>query len=418
MAGFEGSVAPASSKLGIVLDYLPCEACLAQPVAQQDLLCSVCRRLDRQIGVRVAVRTTFLLDRPSVAQAEPVIIPPPPAIDVPRVDVRFVPAGERAPKFAAQGAPIEVLLEPYAEPIEEAAPLPRDDIPPPPPPVEQEPVFDVDDIVAYEPTSDLFDFTPADPAARAVAPPPEPVREPEAPPVFLDESTPVAGAEMAQDDFVFRPPPPVEEKEPPTREAEPIEDWMPTDEVRVESDDAPDASDPWSRPPEDEPVLQEAPQGPAPEPEPMAEPQDAPLAMELVDEEEVLTTEVIEDEPAPAPEPGETDLWRLRGFEREADERFAAAGIRAISHLAGHDPGELSERTGVSPQRVTAWIHVADLTQDVGVPLDAALALVAAGVAGPRGLREADPDDIVERVRAFGGGEVAVKDVKRWKRRA
>lgn len=432
--------APASSKLRTVLDYVPCEACLAQPTDEQELLCSVCRRLDRQIGVRIAVRTTVLLDRPSVSTEAPVIIPPAPAVEAPRVDVRFVPAGERAPKPPVDGAPVEVILEPYTEPVDEVAPSPAaapvpalEPVPVPAPEAVPEPTseavpeptpepereFNVDDIVDYEPVGDLFGYTPAEPSTRAAA---EPPRESAPEPIIIDELAPVAGAEVAQDDFVFRPPPPAQEEQPVAREEEPVEDWLPTDEVPVEAVEPREETSPWSRPPEEEPILdavQELAAEPEPEPQGAPEPEPAPQLpqAEVVEEEEILEMELVEDEPLPTPVAGETDLWRLRGFEREADERFAAAGIKTISHLAGHDPVELSERTGLPPTRVTAWVHVADLTQDVGVPLDAAIAIVAAGVAGPRGLRDAEPDDIVERVKAFGGGEVALSDVKRWKRR-
>ncbi|HET6403157.1 MAG TPA: hypothetical protein VFH78_00800, partial [Candidatus Thermoplasmatota archaeon] len=71
------SLPDAGTKLRLVLDYLPCEACLAQPVDDQELLCSICARLDRQVAVRVGTRTTILLEKPSPPPA-PVVIPPAP----------------------------------------------------------------------------------------------------------------------------------------------------------------------------------------------------------------------------------------------------------------------------------------------------------------------------------------------------
>lgn len=350
----------ASVKLRTVLDYLPCEACLAQPVRDQDVLCSICRRLDRQVGVRVSVRRTVLVERPS--EPEPVVIPPPaPAAPAAQpLDVVLAGPGEALPEPRPGVA--QVVLEPLA---------------PPAPPEEPEPSFD--DLVAWEPPGDAFEYLPPAPAAAAFrAPEPEPV---------------------PREEFVFAPPPPEPEPEP-AREPEAVEDWMPTEEAAVQQEEAL-----WAPPPQEEP------------PE--------PVAAEAEPVEEILQTEVVEDEPVemevlpddePAPR-GDSDLWRLRGFDAAAESALAGAGVTAVSHLAGHDPGELAQRTGLDAARLARWVQVADLNQDAGVPLDSAIALVTAGVAGPRGLREMDAETVVERTRAFGGADVSPAEVKRWKRR-
>jgi hypothetical protein len=378
---------PASAKLRTVLDYVPCEACLAQPTEDQDVLCSVCRRLDRQIAARVLVRTTVVLDRPAAEPAAPVVIAPaPPA---PEPAIATAPAPPPTPptvavRFSAAGAPLpeprpDVAVEVVVSPLEAA---------PPPSPAPAEPEFE--DLVDYEAPSDLYDFVaPAEARPAPVAASPPPPAEP-----------------APADDFVFRPPEREEEAAPePAMADEPAEHWMPEDEVVVQPEEAKSTTSPWAPPEEPEPEAE--PVVPA---EPAVEP-------EAVAEEEVVEMEILPDEPAAEPAGG-SDLWRLPGFDREAEERLGAAGIREVPHLAGHDAGELAERTGVPATRLAPWVHVADLTQEVGVPMDAALALVAAGIEGPRGLREMDAEAIVERVKAFAATDLPARDVKRWKRRA
>ena len=175
------------------------------------------------------------------------------------------------------------------------------------------------------------------------------------------------------------------------------------------------------------------------------EPEEEILEMEVVPdepEEEILEMEIVpDDEPEPSvplraeaearagadaeadaeaspAAPATGDLHRLRGFDAAAGEALARARITEIAHLSGHDAGELSERTGIPLARLQAWVQVADLVHEVGVPVEPASALVAAGVAGPKGLRDADADEVADRVAAFGGYRVDARDIKRWKRRA
>lgn len=386
----------AGTKLRLVLDYLPCEACLAQPVDDQELLCSICARLDREVAVRVGRKTTILLERPS-PPPEPVVIPaapapPEPAAPAPlkEVVVRFAsePAVERA-------GVTEVVVEPVAPP----APVPVV-VPPPLPAEANEAEFDVDDIATFTKARDeFFDYRPQQEPASA-PPPPEPAPAP----VVYD---------APQDDFVFRPP---ERDEPAPREPEPavVDDIIPEEEVRVEAQ--PEEQDRWAPPPD---FLAEEAEDEAVEMEPIPEPEPEPVEMEILpDEEEILETEMVPDEPAPPKPTGSGDLYRLRGFDTNAESALAKARITEISHLSGHDPGELQQRTGLPMSKLQAWVQVADLVQEVGVPVDAAVALVAAGVAGPRGLRDADPDEVADRAAAFGGHKVDARDVKRWKRRA
>lgn len=413
----------AGTKLRLVLDYVPCEACLAHPVDDQDLLCSICARLDREVAVRVSRRTTILLETPTLP-AEPIVIPPAPVATVlapaptplKEVVVRFVdePPVERA------GA-IEVVVEPLATP----APLPV--VVPTPLPAEAEiPIetdeegFSFDDVATFTKARDeFFDYK----AAPAPSPRPEPESEPE--PAFVP-----AREEIPQDDFVFRPP---QRDEEPAREPEPpiVDDIIPEEEVRVE--EPREEQERWAPPPdflseeaaieaeeeilEMDPVVETEPE-PEPAPEPEAGPE--PVEMEMVaEEEEIVETEMLPDEPEPEVRPtGTGDLYRLRGFDTTAESALAKAKITEIAHLSGHDAGELQQRTGLPTSKLQAWVQAADLVHEVGVPVDAAVALVAAGVAGPKGLRDADPDEVADRVGAFGGYKVDARDVKRWKRRA
>ena len=414
------SLPDASTKLRLVLDYLPCEACLAQPVDDQELLCSICARLDREVAVRVGTRTTILLDRPAAPPA-PIVIPPAPVATepvappapLPEVVVRFAeePALERA-------GIIEVVVEPLAPP----PPL----VPTPLPaeaevPIESDPdEFAVDDIATFTKARDEFFDYRKHPQAQAPAPSPTPQPEPEPEPAYAPMQE-----ELAQDDFVFRPP----EREEPVREPEPaiVDDIIPEEEVRVEA--PPEEERRWAPPPDL--LAEEAEEESIVEKQPVAEPEPAPEEEEILEmepvppEEDVVELEMLPDEPEPAPASapaqgpkGTGDLYRLRGFDPGAESALAKARISEIAHLSGHDAGELQQRTGLPSAKLQAWIQVADLVQEVGVPVDAAVALVAAGVAGPKGLRDADPDEIADRVAAFGGFTVSGRDVKRWKRRA
>lgn len=167
---------------------------------------------------------------------------------------------------------------------------------------------------------------------------------------------------------------------------------------------------------------EETPAAPAAPPEP-AEPAPVETTMETVLDESEGWAPPAESSSVAAVKPavpeGASDLLRLRGFDEAHRRALAAHGIEAIAHLAGHDPNELAERSGLDAATLTPWVHVADLVQDVGVPIDPALALVAAGIEGPRGLRAMEAEAIVDRVAAFGDeGAVQLRDVKRWKRRA
>lgn len=392
----------AATKLRMVLDYLPCEACLAQPVADQDLLCTVCARVDRQVAVRVGTRTSVLIERPSSPEAS-VVIPPaaptPEPVAAREVVVRMAdePSSERT-------GTIEVVLEPLA-PVAPPVLLPPVEAIPPPvvAPVRPEPEFDVSDIVDFVPAREqFFDFTGTARAAPEAEPEPEVAAVPEVAP---EPPVPPAADEPAppQDDFVFRAPPP---EEPVYAPPPPHDEVIPVEEVPLES--APEDQAQWARPPAEAPMA---------EPEPSVE-EEPILEMEVVEEDdEVVEMEIVEDEPEPAPA-GTGELYRLRGFDAHAEGALAKAGITEITHLSGHDAGELAARTQLPLARVQPWIQVADLVHEVGVPVDAAIALVAAGVPGPRGLREGDEDEIADRVSAFGGAAIRAADVRRWKRRA
>jgi predicted flap endonuclease-1-like 5' DNA nuclease len=453
----------ASTKLRLVLDYLPCEACLAQPVRDQDLLCSVCRRLHRQVAVRVATRSTVILERPDLPPpAEPVVIPPapepqpepapPPPEPIPLVEALPEPVPEPAP--APPPLPeLEVVTEPLEpEPLPAPEPVPmiaqlqeeppeepeparkrglfRRREPEPPPP---EPVFD--DVAGFEPAEDSFGVARgeaaiepddvAEVAREEFVPPPPPPPEP----VVLPEAEP----EM-ESDFVFRP---TEETPAPPPE-ELVEDEIPVEEIPV----VPESEEPSPWAPQEEIFPEEAPEPtPEPEPEPVVAtpleeevvemevlpdepPQEEILEAQLVEEDEPIAAEIVEEETIPAPPPPApaeapaSDLHRLRGFSHAHEDALHAVGIDTLASLAGHDAHEIAARAGLAPDVVAPWVQVADLVHELGVPIDSASALVAAGVAGPRGLREMTEEDILDRVEAFGGVRLSGRDVKRWKRRA
>lgn len=403
-----GESPEAGTKLRLVLDYVPCEACLLQPVKDQELLCTVCARLHRHVAVRAASTTTILVERPELAAAPPVVIEPAPA-----------------PEPAA--APV-VEPEPPAEPVAELVAQVE------PAPVEEaEPEFD-----------DVASFAPA----------PEPEFEGETTYVRPEEAPkapPPPAESFHEDDFVFRPPEPEPAPSPePVPAAAPEPDLFPDEEITI--DRAEGAPSPWA-PPEE--IFSDAPPEPEPEPEPLEtsvveeEPietslvEEEPIETTVVEEEPILETEIV-DEPEPAPLEAEvvdaepvdedvvemaivdeeppvpdasSDLWRLKGFGASHAASLKGAGIESLSHLAGHDPHELAGKTGIDDAQLTTWVAVADLVHEAGIPVDASLAIVAAGISGPRALAALDAEEVVDRVAAFGGTDLRLQDVKRWKRR-
>lgn len=453
-----GELPEAATKLRTVLDYLPCEACLSQPTKDQEVLCSICRRLDRQVAIRVATRTTVILERPS-APAAPVVIPAAPSAPEAPVEAPAPPA-EPAAEAPKAPLPVRVLfpdeersrapgIEVVVEPIEPPAEAPRrglfarrkapEPAPAEAPPAavaaaapEPEPEPEWEDIVSYRPPDDLFEVAGRPERAAEAAPPAyEPPRAtPEPAPEPAREAPPRPAEEVPQDDFVFRPP--RQEEAPPAPEEAP-EDLLPTEEIPVEEETSRWAPVEEFLPEEPAPApVEEAPRAPPVEEIPPPAPvEEEPILeteiveMEVLPEEEpIQETEIVEmevlpdEEPAAAPAPAGSDLWRLRGFDVEAEAALARVGVVAITHLSGHDANELAERASLPPERLVAWIQVADLVQEVGVPVDSAIALVAAGVPGPRGLRDMDAEDIADRVAAFGGASISTREIKRWKRRA
>ena len=501
--------ADASLKLRLVLDYVPCEVCLATPTKDQHILCSICARLDRDVGVRATRRTAVIIERPE-APPEPVFIPPAPTEE----PVDEAPAEAFAPEPAAaatptppvpQGPPpvevhlwdgkrrseregraIEVIIEPYAEhlaaPVAVPAPVAAAAAVPEPEPAAEEASFD--DSFGVEGAAER---PPRNAEAAETAAPDEPVAEEtededewddlasfEAPddgfayepPAREERPEPARAPEEPQDDFVFRPPQTQEEPEP-ARVEDDDAAWAPAEEVPVEPED--ESRSPWARPEETDFLAEEAAEAEArqqqePEPE---QPEAAPLESDDDDiiETEIVEMEVIEDEPEPepqrAPEPQaaappaeedddiieteivemeiiedepeappaaapaaataaahpDSDLYRLRGFDDTHFTALESERIVSLSHLSGHDANDLARRTGLAADHLVPWVQVADLVHEVGVPIDAAVAMVAAGVPGPRGLAEMDEQAIVDRVQAFGGASVSTRDVKRWKRR-
>jgi hypothetical protein len=96
---------------------------------------------------------------------------------------------------------------------------------------------------------------------------------------------------------------------------------------------------------------------------------------------------------------------------------LAEADVREVAALAGREVEDLAARSRVAPERLASWIQVADLQREAGVPLDAAVSLVEAGVAGPQGLRELAAEEIAARLQWSGGGGIPLGDIRRWKLR-
>jgi hypothetical protein len=61
---------PLDPKLRDVLDFLPCEPCLERPSPDQEILCSICHRLNRTVALKCQVSLVQPVAAPSAAEIE------------------------------------------------------------------------------------------------------------------------------------------------------------------------------------------------------------------------------------------------------------------------------------------------------------------------------------------------------------
>lgn len=385
---------PLPAKLRTVLDYLPCDACLQEPSPEQDLLCSVCHRLDRTVTAKRVERRTIIVVRPAPPAAEPVIEPPARA----PLEAEEEPQPEPPQAEPAEAEVEEPLAEPEPEPQRPALPRvlivdrdaaqkgPRGEpgvlevfissIAPPLPTPEPAPVV--------APTPE-----PA-PVAEPVADPdpePEPVQEPEPEPEPLqdaededddalgfgvagaedddpfewvgradsatatDETAPVArapapAAAEAEDedfddhDFVFTP---ARRREEVADDAAVADEPLAADDLVGEtSPDDDDGRSPWARPAEDDWLMEGAPETPEPAEEPWPEESESPAAADAgEDDDDIVETTLVEEDESPADVPNPEETWNLEGLTdgppRDAEPADAAPEEPAAEAPAARD---------------------------------------------------------------------------------
>lgn len=448
----------AAEKFRIVLDYLPCEACLEIPVADQDLHCSLCRRLTRSVGVASQTEVAVMVESPALPL--PIDVPPAP-VEIPPVEP--APVAEAAAEIA-----VEQTQTP--EPVAEVAP------------VEEE---EVD--LAFEATASeeedidvAFEATRGEPDPEPLAAEEEAESAPTPPFTFDPESLqPEDGfAPAAEDDAAaldreaeawaeaaaepeevelepVRPEeaaaawsqaPPAPEPEPwpaePVPEPEPAEAWPEQEEqpaelevLEVVEDEpvAAPAEEPWGEapplePPADAPaespqeyevleVIEDEPAAPAPsappaEPAwqddawpdeaPPLEPAEAvPVAAAPAEAwpEEPAPIEAAGEEPAtpPAAKPVGDPVTLIDGLGPMYAERLLAQGVQTLPELAAQDGGKLAKATGISPKLVKRWVGVAALTAH-GVPMTYAEALFEAGYEDVRDLKRGKAEKVAKGV--------------------
>ena len=360
--------------------------------------------------------------------------PPPPPEDpldelLPREEIPVEPAQGPNPWAPPEEDPfkdIDLPEPPRQEERREPEPAAREVVwpdEPDPAPAEEEPIVEMEMVAEEEPIVETTLVEMEVVEEEPPAPSPGPERSPWEEQAERPEPAPAPPAEPARAPAAEEAVPPREEKRkgfslPSLFRRRPKEEASapPPPQEPAQAPPAPPASE-WAAPAEEAPA-------PVEEIPPIEE---IPPVEEIPPLEEVPTYAAparVEAPPAPAEAPMQagpaaSDLFRLPAFNVGHAQTLARHRIGALSHLSGHDPNELAQRTGVDAGLLRGWIHVADLTQEVGVPLDAALTLAAAGVHGPRGLRAMEAEEIVRRVGALGHGvPVSLGDVKRWKRRA
>ncbi|MBI4392366.1 MAG: DUF4332 domain-containing protein [Euryarchaeota archaeon] len=100
---------PEIEKLRIVLDYVPCDACLRIPCDDQELFCSLCSRITRTVAHKQIVRRKVLVESPE------------PELGIEPV----VPIGETPPPLAAKEEPATITME-EPRPVEAAVTQPTE----------------------------------------------------------------------------------------------------------------------------------------------------------------------------------------------------------------------------------------------------------------------------------------------------
>lgn len=451
-------------KLRMVLDYLPCEACLHVPGEEQDLYCGLCRRLHRTVVQKSIERRVVLVEEvlPAVAAAEPLpeeTLSEPAAVET---EIAQAEPAEDEMYGVAEAAPAEAGAA--AGPEEEEGGLDefltvvrsperrgrRGEWT-----LAVEPEADIGGWEAFdlEQEEDLFGVAkPVEGGASGE----EPFEE-----VSLDEEWKAAGEE-----FVLEPEPeaePLGEPEP-AREEEAFAE--PEPEEILEFEPEPEGLEPEPEPPlgpqteplpaEEEPLVDfeplpeetaEVEEG-APEPEQPPEPVELDLEMEAVEAdlaeegeacrigdftlfrreragvepEFFFSNELQADaEPSPLPEgfavkvnptTGVPRLKQIQAGDNPVDEigigalygeRLRMAGIDTTSDLLTIDPFRLSEETGISERLLEKWKGLAELIS-AGLGKPHAELLVRAGLEGVQPLAETKAGEVLERVSAVASG--------------
>ena len=433
-----GSALP--DKFRTVLDYLPCEACLEIPVEDQELHCSICRRVSRVVAVRTSREVAVVVEAPAV----PIVLP------VPDVEVPPAPAAalveEPTPVALAaaegdeEGADVGFASSMQAaEEIDEDIDIGFERTPP-----AAEPAYaEAEPAIEQEAPIDGKDFT-FDPDTLEPEPEDELLREAEAWAEAAAEEEvelqPVTREELEG----LRPlePEPWPEEPPPA--AEPTPEALEVLEVVEEQDAQPLEPDPLEAetsvvpvppPPEpvetlevlevvedEAPVEPGAPEGEVWEDEPWPEevapptPVDASGGAEAPPPLEDADEAWAEPASPPAEAPVEDPVSRLSDVGDVYGEKLLAQGVQRVRDLAGRDAKALAKATGIDRKLVDRWVRAADLHQ-AGVSIAYAEAVVRAGYDSPRALRKARPDKVardVNRVLSEGAAPLDADTVRAW----
>ncbi|HVL88331.1 MAG TPA: DUF4332 domain-containing protein [Candidatus Thermoplasmatota archaeon] len=367
---------PAAEKLRVVLDYVPCDACLRIPGDEQDLYCAICARLHRTV-VQKTVRSRVVLVETELPAPEPVS---PVELTSPMAAMEPEAAWRPAPEPAAAIETTRVT-EPRPEPAEAFIDTIVEDAEPEPAPEKMFPPAR-----KPEPEGDLSDFVTIVRPTRS-APEPAPSWEPVAeeasavsdlPDVESDDDFGVAGArdddlvdipasdpsaweevdasEDAEsgvplhDEFVLEPDPdqpPIEEFEPAEAEPAAVEEVQEF-EVEFEPEPEPSASAWEPVAAEEEPLVDFEPV-PEEEAQPVAE--EAP-ATSVEPPEEVA----ISHEPQGSEEPMRVGAYTL--YRRDAE---GGASEYYFSDAEGE------EETGARPSALPEG-HVVKVKSGTGEP--------------------------------------------------
>lgn len=427
-------------KLRIVLDYVPCEACLQEPSHEQELLCSVCRRLDRSVSVKRVEHRTFLVEQPlPPPPVEPEVIPAAQPDSAPTMVAGSSDVAEAVASSVLGGAHAAHAPEPVSAPAqapairvldavtaEEAPPVSRAtidvlvepmDVPESPPPGEG--VAEVAVLAAgaalagAQVASAAPDEDEADVAFAA--PPAEAEDEDSGGFDFTDEGPPEDAFDFGREEKAPAPPPrrAETEREPAEADAQSFtftppprdEPAKPEEETPAAAPAAPaEGESPWRRPVEDDWMREPKPAAEEPWPEERAPPP-APA-----DEEPIETLEVVEEEPARetgGPVPETESRWNVEGLTEgqpvEGDEEIVETTI--VEESEERWPEERAPASWEAPRPANGDFLVADLD---GVKAFDAERLANVGVTAGNDLTGRDPWQLAD---ATG---LSAKRLEKW----